>query len=527
MHKRTRGEVSNVDYTLLYKKQIIDYLESLKNKEQTILQMDESMNKLFLMGKQVIPVCLSKLKENDEAMASVACYALEYANDYSVVDPLLNILIMPSVSDKIKARILAVLSHYGVDAGDLPLDIIMKDFDKMASDSLMEMLDDIGEDPFLIPYILDDLEEFSPEMKVAYIKDLGDQHDERAILLLEIMATIDDPLVAQAAIKALGKIKSGKALYVLYKLENLSTKDSIKRLAGREAQRLKFKGISMETFDPWKKLTDPIKIYVSSIDGLGSRALWVAWRNPFKSRKISFMNLLINTQLGIKDCWGVSHISTREFNSSVKDFSKTTSVVECSLDYALTLIGDAIFTSEEIGYLAPYQFFFWKHLIEKHNRIRVQPYRPVFLDDDLDFKCTEEESLKETFDLFNYRFFCDWFIADSRVYDFAEENKSKRGYVLKKMTYQKAEKLFMKFTAELIEPEVDNIKRMLELSVDFLVLAGEREIAKCAFCALLNMDRKPLHYHPFIQRMIIESIKVALNNMKNGFDMRVNPEVFD
>ena len=40
--------------------------------------------------------------------------------------------------------------------------------------------------------------------------------------------------------------------------------------------------------------------------------------NPFKSRKLSFVNLLINVDTGIRDCWGVSHITPRELNSSVR-----------------------------------------------------------------------------------------------------------------------------------------------------------------------------------------------------------------
>lgn len=143
----------------------------------------------------------------------------EYANDFSVVEPLMDILIMQEVSDKIKARILTVLTHYGIDAGELPLDMIMNDFDKMASDSMEEMLADIYRDPFLIPYLLDDLEEFNLEMKLAYIMDLAALKDERAILFLEILASIDEPPVAAEAIKALGQISSGKALYVLEKLK--------------------------------------------------------------------------------------------------------------------------------------------------------------------------------------------------------------------------------------------------------------------------------------------------------------------
>jgi hypothetical protein len=72
------------------------------------------------------------------------------------------------------------------------------------------------------------------------------------------------------------------------------------------------------------------------------------------------------------------------------------------------------------------------------------------------------------------------------------------------------------------------IKRMLELSADFLDKANKRIWPKTPFVRItMHMDKKPLYYHPFIQRMVIESIKVALNNMKNGFDMRVNPGDFE
>jgi hypothetical protein len=138
-----------------------------------------------------------------------------------------------------------------------------------------------------------------------------------------------------------------------------------------------------------------------------------------------------------------------------------------------------------------------------------------------------QEYFKKTFDLFNYRLFDDWFIAEPRVYDYADENRSRKGYIIKKMTQQRAEKLFSKFTQELIEPQIHVIKRMMELSADFLDRAGQKELAKVALSALLHMNIRPLYYHPFIQRMIIESIRVALNNMKNGFDMRVNPDAFE
>lgn len=527
MQKKARKEVSKVDYRLLYKKEITDYLESLNKKEHTVWQMDESMKKLFSIGEQVVPVCLAKLRENDEELAPVICYALEFANDFSIVEPLMDILIMPTVSDKIKARILAVLSHYGVDARELPLELIIKDFDKMASDSVDEMLEDVYKDYFLLLYVLGDLEDFPLDMKLTYIRDIGEQMNEKAVDMLEIIATVDDMPVAQEAVKALGKIKSGKALYALQKLSNCVSNEALKKIIQREAQRLKFRGIAPIPYPPPVSLKKPVKIILSSIDGMGSRALWIAWKNPQKARKLTTMNLLLNTQEGIKDCWGMPHISAREFNTSIKDLEKTAIITECDLDYALTLIKDALYHNQMSGTEIPYQFYCWKHLLEQDYNLVPEPYKPAFDRYDIDFLKNDEETFRKCFELYNYSLFDDWFIAEPRVYDYAEENKSKKGYVLKKMTSSKAEKLFSKFTHELIEPQADIIKRMLEMTASFLDQAGQTELAKMVLSAFLHMDINPLYYHPFIQRMVIESLKVALDNMKNGYDMRLNPDAFE
>jgi len=527
MQKKARKEVSKVDYRLLYKKEISDFLESLSKKEYTLWQMDESMKKLFSMGEQVISVCLAKLRENNETLAPVACYALEFANDYRIVEPLMDILITPSISDKIKARIIAVLSHYGVDARDLPLELIMKDFDKMASDSMDEMLADLEKDYFLLLYILGDLEDFPLDMKLTYIKDIGEQKNEKAVNMLEVIATIDDLPVAQEAVKALGKIKSGKALYALQKLLNSVSNEALKKIIFREAQRLKFRGIEPIPYTSPVILEKPVKVVVSSIDGLGSRALWIAWRNPQKARKLVSMNLLINSREGIKDCMGMSQISTREFNSTIKDLAKTAVIFECDFDYALTLIRDALYHNQMTGMEIPYQFYCWKQLLEHQYNLTPQLFVPNFENYDLDFIKNDEEILKKCFDLFDYPIFDDWFIAEPRVYDYAEEYKSKKGYMIKKMTSSRAEKLFSRFTKELIEPHADMFKRMLELTASFLDHAGQTELVKIVLSALLHMDMSPLYYHPFIQRMVIESIKVALDNMKNGYDMRVNPDAFE
>jgi hypothetical protein len=529
MQRKTQKKTSKVDYSLLKKRQILSFLEALKNKDYTVGQLDRSMKKLFSMGDMVVPVCLSKLRESDEELAPIVCYALEYANDYRLIGPLMDILVMPQVSDKVKARILSVLSHYGVDTGDLPLNSIMRDFEKVVTQSLIEMIEDINKDYFLIPYILDDLQDFPPEVKLAYIRDIGEHRLENAVVLLEILAKVDDIPVAEEAARALGKIRSGKALYALNKVSREVGNERLKKTVEREILRLKFSGVAEEPYEMPVNLKKPVKVILSSIDGLGSRALWFTWKNPIKKRRLCSMNLLVNVSEGIRDCWSISQMTSREFENSVRDLSRSTIIVEADANYAVALIKDAYYWNLKAGNPIPYQFFFWKGVIEESMSCRIvpKPYRPDFGMYDFSSIKANDDYYKSTFDLFNYRLFEDWFVAEPRVYDYAEEHKSKNGYYIKKMTLSKAESLFSKFTSELIEPRVETLRRMLELSADFLNKMGERELVKVVLSAMLHLDTEPLHYHPFIQRMIIESLRVALINMKNGFDMRVNPEAFD
>lgn len=524
MSKQIGERASKVDYRLLYKRKIVEFLETIKSREQTVSQMNNSMKKLFNMGEYVLPVCISKLKENDDTLAPVICYALEFAEDYDVIEPLLDILKMSNISDSIKARVITVLSHYGVDVSQLPLDIIIKDFDKIAVESLEDMLDDLNKDYFLIPYILDDLEGFSTEMKVFYVRDIGKLRNEKSIELLEILAIANEAPVAQEAARSLGKIRSSKSLDTLLRISNFVEDENVKDTILRETRRLRFCGITPEGNKSRVELGDPIKIIISSIDGLGNRALWFAWQNPIGKDKLVTMNLLLNSETGVSDCWCISQISVEDFKLPVADLAKTTVIAECDLDYALYILRDALCCNYEKQIGLPYQFYFWKYLLSQKYDMKPKSYKPVLNNlNSLNYKT----DINETFELFNYNIFQDWFISDPRVYDYADVSRSKNDFTLKKMPYEKVEHIFSSFTRELIEPRADILKRMLELTADFVSKLGQNEIAQLILVAAQNMDRKPLCYNPFIQRMVLESLKVALGNMKNGFDMRLAPEVFD
>ncbi|MDI3535241.1 MAG: hypothetical protein PWQ82_1606 [Thermosediminibacterales bacterium] len=518
---------NKVDYTLLIRRKILDSLDSLRGKELTVKEIDKFMERLFKNGKdQVVSICLSKLKESDEDIAPIVCYALQYANDSSIISPLMDILLNPRVDDMTKTRVLGILADYGVDIGNLPLDEILHDFDRMASDSMEKMLQDIDDDMFFVSYILEDFDTFTPEMKTAYIKDLGDTKDERAVILLESLAQVDDPKIAQEAVRQLGRIKKSKALSALQRVLEFCSDEITKNVVSREIRRLKMIGIHPEGTDKSEFEIKQYKAIVSSIDGLGSRALWFSWRHPKNKRKLCSINLLVNIKDGIKDCWAVPEISVRDFNSTLKELKKEAEVLE-DYEYALKILQDALNQNRVSGKPVPTLMSFWKRFFRKQDIVekRYDPEKPNEIEE-IVFKPDFDD---KTFYLFDMQEFKDWFISQPRVYDYAEiylklNSKGSNG----KNHLTKMKRFYKKFSDELILPKKEEITRMMELTWDFLFRKNKLEEAKQAYYALTKIKTQPLYELPFIQRIIIESIKIALNNLKKGFDLRAaNPRFLE
>jgi hypothetical protein len=511
---------SNIDYTLLRKRRIIDFLESLRGKDMTVRQMDGIMEKLFKMGEQVIPTCLSKIKEGDEEILPIVCYALQYANDTSVINPLLHILMNQKAKDSIKTRILGVLADYGVDIGQLPLDNILEDFDRVASDSMEKMLHDVEKDPFFISYILEDYDTFSRDMKYTYIKDLGDSRDPRALGLLKALAITDDPEMAAEAIRQIGRIRSGSALRMIREIYPFLSDDETIETAEREMRRFMMMGIEPDEPEPPTSLK-LYKALVSSIDGLGCRAVWFAWRHPRNGRKLCSVNFLVNVTEGIKDCWAIPEISVRDFNSTLKELKKEAEVVE-DYAYTISILKDALYQNHNNRTPIPAPVFFWRQFFEA----KAFNPRKLTLKRVRELKSPDDESLN-TGVLLDKLEFRDWFISSPRVYDYAEEyafiNKKRhlRNYPAR------LAKFYQRFSDELIATHRDVLKRMLELSADFLVKLEKFSEAGLVKQILEHMEKQPLYKNAFIQRMIIESVKIANANLKKGYDMRTNPELYD
>lgn len=527
MPNKEKNATSKVDYRLLYKKQIGDYLESIKVNNLTVKEADIIMDNLFKMGDQVIPTCVEKLKNGDDELAPILCYALQYADDLSVIDPLIDILLTKDVSDETKARILGVLAEYGVDISQLPLNNILRDLDRMAANSMEKLLNDISEDMFFTSYILEDFEAFSEDMQIAYLHDLGGTNDERAVNLLEVFARLSDSIIALESVKQIGRIKHSRAISALERLfDDCYEGGHLKDTISREIRRLQMSGVPCKDYS-YRVKAEHYKSIISTMDGTGSRTIWFSWRHPQKKRKLCTVNLLINVEEGIRDCWSIPEISVRDFNSTLKELKKGAEVIE-DYDYGLALVRDALMINKKRDYPVPFAFYFWDRFFDK-NDLKPEEYIVSNFDREgisgNSVIKNNEDLLNESYRVLDYREFRDWFVSHPRVYDYAEKYMViEEKYGNRRGCINRLTRLNHEFINELIIPEKDKLKRMLELSWDFLIRNDCQDKAGMVFKIWETLDQIPFCENPFIQRITTESIRIALNNIKKGFDLRVNPD---
>lgn len=105
--------------TRLRQRRIIDgFIKRLEGEELTLSQMERLTEKLVRLGPQVGPALIKKIARcRDEAAISRYLFALEYLDDDSLINPLLEILMKGEGDPAIKARILSTLRYFEVPIG--------------------------------------------------------------------------------------------------------------------------------------------------------------------------------------------------------------------------------------------------------------------------------------------------------------------------------------------------------------------------------------------------------------------------
>ncbi|PKM81308.1 MAG: hypothetical protein CVU89_09850 [Firmicutes bacterium HGW-Firmicutes-14] len=523
--KKSKGSVS---YTLLEKRAIEEVLDKLmdSNKAHGI---EKAVS--FLLDKDstmVLKSSLSRLKNIIQSDISgqhlmkvtnlLTVIAEVYTGEGFVPEEIKAAARTPGLSRGAKMLLLSFLVNLGTDEEQIAALIDIDELTEMAefaADNLAGMArGSLSERLFFLQefsaFDLDDQEEI--------MKKLAEDRSDAAAEMLGTLAYTYEPRIVETAVKLLGQDLRARTFAILRELaENREPVPG--SIAKRELGTISGKPVR-DSKRKWKKPFGEIyDAVVTSFDGKGSRAVWMAWKLPGRKNRLIGVNFLINSSLGIKDCFGTPDLTRKEFDSMVEEISQTASVLRGNPEYCMSLIRGALDKSLAQGLPVPAELAFWRRCLK--DEIYCRGYVPSVNSLLPKTQKMLQESFSRTEMLLDYPEFTGWYEETPEVYDIAETFLDVSGRFGDKPIFEeRVEQLITEVINRAIRPVIPELRERLLLTADFIKKTGNRNLAGDTMVCLASLDSVPPERHPFIRRMAYESISSAAYNLENGIDIR-------
>jgi hypothetical protein len=518
-----------IDKTLRERRGITRLLDFLKREDLTGEQMERIGRRLQKSGKRALMPLVRKLwrEQNGTAIYRYTCM-LDFFDASAWMDQLIQITLKRTdLEEDGKLALLDVLHDSGIDVTAPPFAAMTGYGAPTLEGFIDECLTD-GERGLVrfIDSFLDVADEFRERMMAR----LAENASAEAVALLEILLSFEKLEIVEAAVRALGRTRSGYALAVLGRAENRCDGD-LAVLIQRSIRRLSFTGIrdAQELPHSFQQPLPFHEVYAGPVDFYGSRTLWFSWR--LEDRTLAAMLILTGENDGLLNAISYRMKDEKEYGHILKDVAGGEMLTPVEHDYALAALRDALHLSREGGIYLPPDFYVDMRLF-RPDVLKPEAYVPRFkltyLEDIVEkipgFVATSDELLDEPG-------LEGWVLTETALYDVADrftalENSDKLDSVLP----EALEKEISRCCNELIAPRrADIIKRLL-LTADFLQQLEDNDSAvqKTLATALSIVGGfLPDNRHPFIRRLLLDSVEAARQTLAEGYDPRLEEEFDD
>jgi len=509
----------NIDNSLIERHHIVILLESLKQEDITLEEMERVGALLQKAGKRALSPLLRKLwREKNGDIINRYVYLLDYFEDEIWLDQLIRIaLTRTDLEEEGKAALLAILEDYGIDISAPPFARVLAEVSGPIELTLPKLLDK-GETGLI--RFMEDFLFYQQEVRPAIVRHIVKVNDLRVLSLLGILLGFDDREVVAETIKSLGKIRDRGAASLLSSFNDQGDLE-LQQLVKRNLRRLAFLGITPEPAQLNHNVHSFHMSAVSSIDGTGNRTLWFSRRR--NSDRLDVLLLQIHETRGILDALCYEDISNEIYDKRWQEVSGEETLVEITQDYAVLLIRNALYFNRENCSHLPPEFYVWRGILPVETFVPGQ-YTPEFAGYDLDALSNVPELIAQSDTLFEEEYFDGWFTADSRLFTIAEDFNVQE----KKLTGQNlaaaVEGFIKRFIQEMILPDLEKMAQRLFLIAD-LMQKTEREkdvVEKTLAVALSLLQSRPSHQkNPFLRQFALESLKITREALAEGFDLRL------
>lgn len=512
----------NIDKSLRERRRINRLLDFLKRDDLTGEQMERIGRRLQKSGKRALSPLVRKLwrEENGTAIYRYTCM-LDFFDASAWMDQLIQITLQrKDLEEDGKLALLDVLHDSGVDVTAPPF----ASMTGYGSPTLEGFVDDcLGDNERGLVRFIDSFLDVADEFRNRMVHRLAENNSAEAVALLEILLSFEKEEIVHEAIRTLGRVKNGYALDVLQRAE-ARYDGEIVTLIQRSIRRLSFTGIR-EALELPHSFQQPLpfhEVYAGPIDFYGSRTLWFSWR--IDDHILAAMLILTGETDGMLNAISYRMKDEKEYGHILKDVAGGEMLTQVEPDYALASLRDALYLSREGGFYLPPDFYVDMRLF-RPDSLKPEAYIPRFklkhLEDIVekipDFVVSSNELLDEPG-------LEGWLLTETALYDAADRFNALETGDPDSVSPEALEGEISRCCEELIVPRrADIIKRLL-LTADYLqqIEGDERAVQKTLATALsLVGGFLPDSRHPFVRRLLLDSIDAARQTLAEGYDPRM------
>lgn len=503
-------------------------LDFLKREDLTGEQMERIGRRLQKSGKLALRPLVRKLwrEQNGTTIYRYTCM-LDFFDASAWMDQLIQITLQrKDLEEDGKLALLDVLHDSGIDVTAPPF----ASMTGYGASSLEGFTDDCLRDGErgLVRFI-DSFLDVADEFRDRMIRRLSENSSAEAIALLEILLSFEKPEIVREAILALGRAKNGFALDVLGRAEARHEADHL-ALIRRSVRRLSFVGIreSIKLPHSFQQPLPLLDVHAGPIDFYGSRSLWFSWRLDDKA--FAAMLVLTGETDGMLNAVSYRMKDEKEYGHVLKDVTGGEMLMPVEPEYALASLRDALHRSREGGFYLPPDFYVDMRLF-RPDALKPEVYVPRFSLAHLEEIVEKIPGyIASSNDLLDHPGLEGWVLTETAVYDVAERFIALETSEGSETDQSKAlEAEIARCCDELIFPRrVEIIKRLL-LTADYLqqINADETVVQQTLATAFsLVGGFLPACRHPFIRRLLLDSVEAARQTLEEGYDPRLE-EGFD
>lgn len=505
-----------IDTTLRERRRIMRLLDYLKRDDLTGEQMERIGRRLQKSGKRALKPLVRKLwREKDGTAIYRYTCMLDFFDNSGWLDQLVKITLQrKDLEEDGRLALLDLLHDSGIDVTSPPF----AGMTGYGATSLEGFIDDcLADGERGLVRFIDSFLDVADDYRERMIRHLSSDGSPIAVALLQILVSFERPDVVREAILALGRVKSGTALHVLKEAVKHHDGDSA-ALIRRSIRRLAFMGITepQELPQTYTAALPFHEVGASPLDFYGARSLWFSWK--LDDGTFAGILLITGESDGLLNAVSYRMRDEKEYGQVLKDMATTEMLQPVESSYSLSVLRDSLHHSREQGFYLPPDFYVDMHLF-RADTIKPEAYVPRFSLSHLDGIVEKIPGyVTSSNELLDDPALEGWLLSEPAAYDAAE-----RCAELEKASDEELEKEIADICKNLIVPRRADIVKRLLLTADYMYQTGcdESTVQKTLATALsLVGGFLPDSRHPFIRRLVLDSIEAARQALAEGYDPR-------